>query len=751
MQYKINQLSKIEAKNHRVNEIYEILQARPDVRDIQLDKDEMPETALQVSDAEVTVEKFIPPAEVARLEAIKKAEEALLRATRNDAVERAVIEMLGNELTNLKSNRNMMKQPVLEKPEWMANPPAELSAEQQKQLKDYEAKEKLIKDEAEKQRKALETELKNLKNDVNELITEFDKNVVQLYANKLRVNSCINEMEYYVTQLCSDVLNAEENASQEDALKNQIVATQLYQNTVVDRIKNLQEKSSLIASDIEAVELKDNTLEEDTVQHFRHSGDPKTTELIRLFKKRASTRPTAPPPLQTEQSSSGLTQTARSFGFTGRQQQVAVGEATEHAPAQPPSMASLTRYNSSRALMSVAPHGAAAQMPGTVAEVNQKGQSAVYQAQKAPKGDLDPYAQIEEDRENDADQLDISEKPDSVDMAVWDKLVRYRNAKLYLERQLRNLRLEREEFEEHLAWLKSEQSANQLKLEQTREALKHCKLRRIRDGMNLTVMLSLLEGQVEVEAGVSDRRKKLGVNEQPSLRHQAVPDYADAILIDRSNVTKLNQAIIQAGTDKVQMLQMTKEQHRTIQNRVWDIKMANVSVKELVLKTRDVQLTRVTRELQDLVKINAEPDKKAERQRHYVERTAEHLQYQKRIRDRKLEEKKRQWMQVLGQIKKKKAANAALHGNIRKLEAAVAERQTIFEIRMSVVDPNEASKRMSSVVKRRQLLDTAKQQDEEIRLLRRELDAIRLRTFPIFDMQFPLSNPDYKRPPVKTA
>ena len=90
---------------------------------------------------------------------------------------------------------------------------------------------------------------------------------------------------------------------------------------------------------------------------------------------------------------------------------------------------------------------------------------------------------------------------------------------------------------------------------------------------------------------------------------------------------------------------------------------------------------------------------------------------------------------LMNEIREKEAENQELEAKARQLQQNVQQRNQILQLKSNsgtdggVQDP---AKKFKEVAKKRQLLDIAKQQTEEIDFLHDELDRLRARTFPSF-------------------
>ena len=89
------------------------------------------------------------------------------------------------------------------------------------------------------------------------------------------------------------------------------------------------------------------------------------------------------------------------------------------------------------------------------------------------------------------------------------------------------------------------------------------------------------------------------------------------------------------------------------------------------------------------------------------------------------------------QLDDRNLENANLEEQIRTLKKEVTARESVrqsrIEARGETANPGlSAAKKMKKIVQRRQLVDLARTQAEEVDLLRQELDRMRQKTFPSF-------------------
>jgi molecular chaperone GrpE (heat shock protein) len=89
----------------------------------------------------------------------------------------------------------------LARPEFMSKPNSEWTDEETKQAKDYEKKLQAFKEEQEKLRKALETELRKLQGSILETSDGFDAKLKDLGNEKHQVENLIKTLEILMGKL----------------------------------------------------------------------------------------------------------------------------------------------------------------------------------------------------------------------------------------------------------------------------------------------------------------------------------------------------------------------------------------------------------------------------------------------------------------------------------------------------------------------------------------------------------------------
>jgi WD40 repeat protein len=220
LKLKQDEISKIEERNERIAAIIGQLQLPEQVYHPELDEDEAPERIIEVHDSEVKVEKVLSEAERKKLDAKRLAQEERLRMNGEDnSRQRALMQMMGGKLEDRKMQEE--KEEIV-RPEWMNKPKEELTDEEKKLMKDFEKKMAIFKEEQEKQKKALETELRKLQANISEIQDQFDQKLHELASAKVEVDTAIFRNEVLIIKQTQYALECIRDDFKEKELNAQI-------------------------------------------------------------------------------------------------------------------------------------------------------------------------------------------------------------------------------------------------------------------------------------------------------------------------------------------------------------------------------------------------------------------------------------------------------------------------------------------------------------------------------------------------
>lgn len=197
------------------------------------------------------------------------------------------------------------------------------------------------------------------------------------------------------------------------------------------------------------------------------------------------------------------------------------------------------------------------------------------------RGALEPFAAAgrEEPEFDYFEPLDMLDLPEGLQQAWWDRLIEVREAKIESELRIRAEQAALQEMQGHLERLHQEEREA---AEQLRE--QHGRLERYRaerDALlyDLEIPLTLKQGQVEVL--------------------EPVPG-DDSLLLHRSVVESVNAVIKDHGDKKVEILTAIKDFKKGIYSLQWETQKLDLEARDWVEKTKEFQLLRVTKDLQQV-------------------------------------------------------------------------------------------------------------------------------------------------------
>ncbi|KAJ3398855.1 Cilia- and flagella-associated protein 43 [Chytriomyces hyalinus] len=633
---KKDEIMKIDDKNDRIATIMAELQTQEALFKPVLDDDEVPERIIEVNVSEVHAEKFIGPEELRRIEAQKREEEERRRAAQEDNYrERGLMIMMGGKLDD--RSEETEKEELI-RPDWMNKPREEMNEEERKQVKEFEKKVATMKEEQEKYKKALETELKKLQGFILELCDGFDQRLKELLVKKLEADKSIYKNELKRIKLQQAILLGEGDEAKESRLNQRLEELRIEKNACMQYMPEIKKELERRKDEYEITSKRDKEMEKLFKKEFTNPSNPDQFEgLYRLFKERQSLKPT----------NQDNSQNHNESPFPGIE--VLASTDTE-----------------------------------------------------------EQYAPLSFERDS----------FEGVSQETWIKLIDFRDRKIASEADLKASHREYAEIQALASCVNEDADKIRKETERVMSDLAAFAEYRFHTTYNPEALFELKQGQVEVPQA------------------PVVTDYSDAELIHRGVVEKLNDNIISLGNMKVDALKEMKEYRKGIHALEWENKMLDFQAEDLVIRTRDIQLLRVTKQMQEYIRGGDEM--KQSNEISALERRAD---FNSKSHVHKLDDKSTLVDKFEKKIAEKKRENDKLEMRLRDLEAAVKERRKIHDVQVKrktmagagggangVGDKNT----LSDIYTRRKLVDLAKSQSQDIAILREEVERLRLRTYPAF-------------------
>ncbi|KAI8612803.1 hypothetical protein BC830DRAFT_1230957 [Chytriomyces sp. MP71] len=636
LKIKKDEMLRIEDKNDRIQTIMAELQVQEATFKPALDDDEVPERIIEVNDSEVKAEKFIGPEEMKRIEVRKREEEERHRAAQEDNYrERGLMIMMGGKLDD-KSEETEKEELV--RPEWMNKPREEMNEEERKLVKEFEKKVATMKEEQEKYRKALETELKKLQGFILELCDNFDQRLKELLVKKLEADQAIYKNELKRVKLEQSILLAEGDEAKESQLNLRLEELRLEKQACLQYLPEIKKELDHCRDEYEITQKRDKEIEKSFRKEFANPGNPDVFDnYLKLFKKRELVKPTN----------------------LDAQQNVIESP----FPGIDPTLMTLDSPEETYAPLSF---------------------------------ERDAFEGISQDG--------------------WTRLNEFHDRKIASEAEVKTCNKEYTEIQSLAQSVNEEADRIRKETEHVLSDLAAFAEYKFHTTYNPETLFELKQGQVEVPQA------------------PVVTDYTDAELIHRSVVEKLNDNIVALGNMKVDALKEMKEYRKGIHALEWENKMLDFQAEDLVIRTRDIQLLRVTKQMQEYIRGGDE--KKQSNEIIALEKRAE---FNSKSHIHKLEDKGTLMVKYKKKIAEKRHENEVLERRLRNLEGAVKERRKIHDVQVKrktaaggggTSAGNKAV--LNDIYTRRKLVDLAKSQSQDIAILREEVERLRLRTYPAF-------------------
>eukprot|EP00927_Polykrikos_kofoidii_P006002 TRINITY_DN12424_c0_g1_i1.p1 TRINITY_DN12424_c0_g1~~TRINITY_DN12424_c0_g1_i1.p1 ORF type:complete len:1741 (-),score=441.52 TRINITY_DN12424_c0_g1_i1:44-5266(-) len=288
-------IEQIQGKVARIRSILAELGIEEDVPEPKMHDLEDPEAVLNVKDSELSAQRFVSEAELKKIAEIEAKEAERLRLLReNDAGTRALMQMMGGTLKTKKDLSPL--EMVLDKEPWMDEVAEEDMTELQKSMyTEYLAREKALAEEQDKYKKQLDSELKRLRQEVQDCTLQFEGTLKELHHQRFAADAKFFCQELYCVRLQLALLqNVEDN----------YVAERTTQELEVAKGKLAGAEDKLEAFNREVMEKKERQEERKNYekeigsgQHFKQqfaqSGlEPEQiTALLSIFRRKRDQRP----------------------------------------------------------------------------------------------------------------------------------------------------------------------------------------------------------------------------------------------------------------------------------------------------------------------------------------------------------------------------------------------------------------------------------------------------------------------------
>ncbi|TPX62671.1 hypothetical protein PhCBS80983_g00304 [Powellomyces hirtus] len=697
-QLKRDEIGRIEERGERARGIMDDLgwtgSERIDIARPTLHDDEVPERVVEVRDDEIAVERFLGAEEQARLAEKQRLEAERARAAAVDNFrDRALTQMMNNSLADRSSEDEGFKAVVLQPGFMSTKPVGDWSDEERKIAKEYEKKLAVQKEEMEKARKALETELKKLLAGISELCDTFDATTLRsgLFKQKLATDTTIYTYELQLIKLNSALVYAEEDESKEAVINQALEECKAEKAMYASEIPELKKDLERIRDEHEAAVKRDKEVDRSFKKEFGAPGCEAWWEACwRLYRR------------------SGAGEEEEGNKTAG----VDLNPFTHHPATHPGHQGPAAHLRDSRP-----------DSPGH----GGMGPSVVANAQ-APSGSTTQAPTLPPPLVALNPGVDA---PEGLPAEIFQKLNDYINRKHQTATDVYVTYTSLHQQQTTITELIQHSTALAARTATLHAQLSEFQTFRFNQTYDLEICLGgLKQGQVEV------------------VQSPVVTDYSGAVLVGREAVERLNEVICGLGKAKVDALNEMKEYRRGIHALEWETKTLDFSSETLLHKTRDIQLLRVTKHMQEYIRGGDERKQTAE-----IAALEKRGEYSIKAHLHNISEKRKGMDKIRRQVQEKRRENEHLDKKLAGLLEDVMERRKVRRSggagsdeestalapgaepplpHKSSGSPKAAQIALSSIHARRRLIDLARSQAQDIAILREEVERLRLRTYPAF-------------------
>jgi len=746
--------------------------------------DEIVNSVFTIRDEEVTSRPY--ETEAMKLQKLKELEEKLKKQQNNEEElirQRALQDMMYGTL-EMKKNLLLNEDLLLQKPAWMneITNPLEMNEQQLKEYDLYQQKVKQILEEQAHYKKTLEQEYKKLKLEIHDICKTFNEKLLQMISKKLINNKVILANEIYITRIALTMVKSEQY---QNSLKNndiklinvrkervELKGKIEHYNKQFDDMKN---KLLLLQEDEKTM---DKTFKRDLQNLCNNTFDIESLKVFTdLYRKRIYPKSHLASSLldgdgyndrsESMDISNSQSQT-RTSGGHGNSTNNATGITSGSKRSKDGKLGSTRTNSSSRGGTSrrsgggggggnrrlkasrgidasknsssnnMGPMQAAAQaLLKSAANANNPNAPAnatnhLYDNDVIIAREKDPFytsliAMLKKKKKNEVllpilEPLRLeSDCPEGfvVDQFSWAKLQELRTTRIEKEIEKNLLMNECNIMKTKLLTIDNDELSYTNTINQLRNYREHYR-KELKDmEINLDLLITILQGQDEMNGDA------------------IVTDYSQGLLIPIIIINKYNTRIKELGLEKINILIKIKIFRRKMNLIHWEAIHNTLQLKHYENYYTDIQLFRVTRDLQKVILEGENAFNQKER--------CEKIQSRKEYLSKDYQTKQ---ASILAKITALEKQLGEKENEISGLKSRIQELTTDVQLARSIKESKESkfatlgasngggedyiNKKMKKIMDRRHMVDIARAQAEEIDYLRQELDRMRQRTFPSF-------------------
>lgn len=160
-----------------------------------------------------------------------------------------------------------------------------MSEEERKSVKEFEKKQATFREEQEKYRKALETELRKLQASIGDFCDSFDKSLGELFNLKLSSDQIIFQNELKMIKLTQSSVFSEHDDTREEEINERMELLKKKKSLYMIEVPDIKKELDRCKDEYDAILKRDRDIERQFKKEF-HSHDFYFEALMKLFKRR---------------------------------------------------------------------------------------------------------------------------------------------------------------------------------------------------------------------------------------------------------------------------------------------------------------------------------------------------------------------------------------------------------------------------------------------------------------------------------
>eukprot|EP00796_Vickermania_ingenoplastis_P001710 gene1710-1061_t len=307
-------------------------------------------------------------------------------------------------------------------------------------------------------------------------------------------------------------------------------------------------------------------------------------------------------------------------------------------------------------------------------------------------------------------KLEDVKKPDDISDAVWDAYYRHCEAAVALRDELARATLEKKQEEEALA-IMDEEYLSIRKAIAGKEDLKNSERSSyLKNILNTSSLYSLNQGQVQDETATVSA------------------DFASSCLRWVQDVQQYNDLIFASDAENANFLERIIHRRKVMKFLRWETERLNYCIGTFEVELRQLHTLRVTRQMQEWLSGDSEMSEEK-----VIESIERHIKYVNQKMSKKVQDLSAVTVRMKSQIGERTTENSMIHKQSEELKDSVEDKKSVKNLVDVHADGSlQFSQRAKEIYETSELEELARDQQEELIRLKREVDRLRERTFPSF-------------------